>query len=110
MHRLKIKEVREEKNLTQREVSELTGISRNYISELENMKHDPTMEVMMMISLGLHVELAKLIAPEDIEIQQNIDREILKQNIISLILENDNLSDEFIRELFDEIILNLSNK
>lgn len=37
---LKIKDIRKNKNITQKELSELTGISQSFISEMEKGKYE----------------------------------------------------------------------
>lgn len=64
-----IKEVREELGITQEELSIRTGISRNYIAELENSKKvNPSFETILKISLALGVEIRKIyVATSDID-------------------------------------------
>ena len=64
-----IKELREELQITQEELSKRTGISRNYIAELENnTKANPSFETIYKISQGLGVEIRNLyVATSDIE-------------------------------------------
>lgn len=103
MYKLKIKEFRNEKHLTQQELSNLTGVSRNYISELENAEHSATIEILMMLSIGLNVRPDKLIEQKRDEMILE-DRQILKNKIIELILKNNkNATKDFIKTLFIEI-------
>lgn len=64
-----IKEVREQKGLTQEELSKRSGISRNYIAELENNKKvNPSFETVFKISQALGVEIRQIyVADSDIE-------------------------------------------
>lgn len=64
-----IKEIREEKQITQEELSKRTGISRNYIAELENnIKVNASFETIYKISQGLGVEIREIyVATSDIE-------------------------------------------
>ena len=64
-----IKEVREEKEITQEELSKRSGISRNYIAELENNKKvNPSFETIYKISIALGVEIREIyVATSDIE-------------------------------------------
>lgn len=113
MYKLKIKEFRKQKKLTQKDVSKLTGISRNYISELENAKHSATIEILMMISRGLNIRPDRLIEYEDKNDNLDLltDRQKLKKRIIDLIIEdNHEATNEFIKNLFDEIIKELERK
>ncbi|ENZ12838.1 hypothetical protein HMPREF1082_03077 [[Clostridium] clostridioforme 90A7] len=55
-----IKEVRKEKNITLRELSEKSGISKSEISFIENGQRDPTLHTMCLLSLALGVPPAKL--------------------------------------------------
>lgn len=64
-----IKEVREELGVTQEELSKRTGISRNYIAELENSKKvNPSFETIFKIAQALEVEIKKIyVATSDID-------------------------------------------
>lgn len=64
-----IKEVREELGITQKELSKRTGISRNYIAELENSKKvNPSFETIFKIAQALEVEIKKnYVATSDID-------------------------------------------
>ncbi|HBV97737.1 MAG: iduronate sulfatase [Peptococcaceae bacterium BICA1-7] len=53
----KIKESRLEKGLTQLEVSEKTGLSRNYISDIENGRYAPSVEALTSIAACLTMDL-----------------------------------------------------
>lgn len=113
MYKLAIKNLRTAKNLTQRDVSEITGISRNYISEIENYKHDVTLEILMMLSKGLGVNLEQLIELEEEELKfvRLEDRKKLKEDILKLIMKtNSNITKEFIKTLLNEIIRDLEKE
>ena len=55
-----IKEVREEKKITLRELSEKSGISKSEINFIENGQRDPTLHTMYLLSLALGVPPEKL--------------------------------------------------
>ena len=56
-----IKEVREQKGITQEELSKTSGISRNYIAELENNKKiNPSFKTIYKISIALGVEIRQI--------------------------------------------------
>lgn len=52
-YRLKIKEIRIQKGLSQKDLAKKIGISSNYLSELEHTKFD--------IKLGLILEISKIL-------------------------------------------------
>lgn len=57
----RIKEIREEKNITLYKLSKITGISRSYLDELENNKKtNPSLETIYKISTALEVNIRKL--------------------------------------------------
>ncbi|WP_297520457.1 helix-turn-helix transcriptional regulator [uncultured Clostridium sp.] len=56
MYELKIKKFRTQKKLTQKQLGELAQVSRNYISELENDKYYPTIDVLIRICVALEVD------------------------------------------------------
>ncbi len=75
-----IKELREERKITQEELSKRSGVSRNYIAELENNKKvNPSFETIYKISIALGVEIRQIyVATSDIAklkklLQESID-------------------------------------
>lgn len=60
-----IKEVREERGMTQKELAELTGISIGYLSKIENNKmKNVSFDLIFKISEILNVEIEKLYFPD----------------------------------------------
>jgi transcriptional regulator with XRE-family HTH domain len=55
-YRLKIKEFRQIKKLTQKQLAERTGISRSYLSELENQKYSIKLPLLLKISTVLEID------------------------------------------------------
>ena len=56
-----IKEIREKKGITQEELSKKSGISRNYIAELENnKKNNPSFKTIYKIATALGVEIRQI--------------------------------------------------
>lgn len=55
-----LKKVRWEKNWTITKVSVMSGISESYISEIENGKYIPTINVLCAIARGLQVPVTDL--------------------------------------------------
>lgn len=51
-----LKQIREELKISQKELSKRSGISQNYISELENEKHEATEYVIVRLCFGLGVD------------------------------------------------------
>ena len=60
MIELLIKEIRLKKNMTQEELSQRSGISESYISELENNLKMPTILTLCKLAEALEVEITKL--------------------------------------------------
>ena len=60
MIELFIKKIRIEKNLTQEELSQKSGISESYISELENNLKMPTILTLCRLAEALEVDITKL--------------------------------------------------
>lgn len=54
---------RNEQGLTQEKLSELTGISTDYLSEIERGKKTPSFKRMELIAKALHLEVYKLFMP-----------------------------------------------
>ncbi|WIF95164.1 helix-turn-helix domain-containing protein [Caminicella sporogenes] len=65
-----IRNARIRKKLTQLEVSKNTGISRNYISDIENGRYMPSVETLFLIAKYLEIDLNLL--SKMTEIQENI--------------------------------------
>ena len=53
----KLVETRKEKNMTQKELAKITGVSQQAISRLELEKHIPQMDTLIKILDGLDLEL-----------------------------------------------------
>lgn len=64
-----IKEIREQKGMTQEELAKKTGISRNYITELENnKKENPSLKTMHKIAIALNKKITDIyVANSDTE-------------------------------------------
>lgn len=61
----KIKEIRNKKSITLYKLSKETGISRGYLTELENnKKSNPTIQTLYKIALALDVNLKDLFYSE----------------------------------------------
>ena len=95
-----IKEIREEKEITQEELSKRSGISRNYIAELENNKKtNPSFETIYKISVALGVEIRQIyVAISDISRLENLLYKSINETKIS---SKENLK---IRQLLDRLI------
>lgn len=61
--RLNIKKYRNLKGLTQEKLSELTGISTDYLSEIERGKRVPSFKRFLLITDALEVEPYKFLLP-----------------------------------------------
>ncbi|MGL4875141.1 MAG: helix-turn-helix domain-containing protein [Clostridium sp.] len=53
---MNLREIRVAKKLTQYELADLSGISQNYISELEQEKHEATETVILDLCKALEVD------------------------------------------------------
>ena len=66
---MRIAFLRKQKGLSQLDLSIAAGVSKNYISDLENARRNPTVTILQKVALGLGVSLEKLfqgIVPIDI--------------------------------------------
>ena len=61
---LKMKQIREEKNVTQNEISEATGVSVPFLSRVENGEKIPTLALAYSIAKCLGVTLHDLVGEE----------------------------------------------
>ncbi len=60
MIELYIREKRLEKNLTQDKLSELSGISKSYIGDLERNEKEPTISILCRLAKALEVKVEEL--------------------------------------------------
>ena len=56
----RIKEVRMEKGLSQAELAEMVGVSRNTISSIETGRYSPTAKLALILSLALEKKFEEL--------------------------------------------------
>ncbi len=57
----RLKQLREARNLTQAQLAERVGFSREYIARLETGRHDPTLSTLEKLAKALNVQLGKLL-------------------------------------------------
>jgi transcriptional regulator with XRE-family HTH domain len=57
-----LRKTRQEKKMTQEQLSFASGVDRTYISELENDHKSPTVDVLLRLCAALGVKASKLIA------------------------------------------------
>ena len=81
-----IKKLRKERNLTQEELAEKTGVTVKYISHLERALSFPSADTLDKITVALDVPAYKLFYTEDSEV---IPRDILKKELHKIIDELD---------------------
>lgn len=63
-----IKYYRKEKNFTQEKLSEISGISKDYLSEIERGKKIPSVRRLIKIAEAFEIEAYKLLMPRiDVE-------------------------------------------
>lgn len=63
--RYNLKYYRLQQNLTQEKLSELSGISSDYLSEIERGKKTPSFKRLDLIAQGLNIEVYKLFLPQN---------------------------------------------
>ena len=61
----RLRELREAKGLTQRDIEELSGLLRDYVSKIENGHSTPTLQVLERWAKALDVELYQLFVVGD---------------------------------------------
>ena len=57
--------LRREKGLTQEQVAELSGLSQQYLSDLERGRRNPTIITLYELALALGVSHVALVEPDD---------------------------------------------
>lgn len=66
---LNIKEKRKKKELTQEKLADMTGLSRNYISDIENGRYTPSVESISKIAHCLDLNLNFLSEMTEIQVK-----------------------------------------
>jgi transcriptional regulator with XRE-family HTH domain len=56
----RVRELRHEKNMLQGELADKVGVRESYVSDVENAKKEPCLEVIKMLADGLGVSLRRL--------------------------------------------------
>lgn len=56
----KLKEVRKEKNISQQELADMVGVSRNTISSLETGQYEPTAKLALVLAIALDMKFEEL--------------------------------------------------
>ncbi len=62
-----IKEAREKKNISIRQLAELSGVSKSHISDIENERRMPTIYVLCVLAVAMNVQPAELFSYEQLE-------------------------------------------
>lgn len=57
---LKLREIRKKRYLSKNELSKISGISRSYITELEEGKYSPSLVIMVKLSRALNCSIEDL--------------------------------------------------
>ena len=57
----RLKEIRKARSLSQEDLALLCGIDRTYIGRIENLKRNPSLEILDKIATGLNIELSELL-------------------------------------------------
>ncbi len=56
----KLKEIRKEKNLSQQDLADMVGVSRNTISSLETGQYEPTAKLAYILCIALDMKFEDL--------------------------------------------------
>ena len=56
----RVRELRQEKNMLQGELADKVGIQESFVSNIENARKEPCLEVIKMLADGLGVSLRRL--------------------------------------------------
>ncbi len=84
---LAMKQCRDAKNLTLQEMAEKSGLTKSYLSRIENSQRDPTISALEKISLALDIPLNILILLSEDEKDNRFNdiNEILKSTIMDVL-------------------------
>lgn len=67
-----VSEKRQEKKITQAQVSEFTGLSRNYISDIENGRYAPSVDALVKLATCLNIDLNFLLSMTEIQVNRQV--------------------------------------
>ncbi|WP_413993578.1 helix-turn-helix domain-containing protein [Labrys okinawensis] len=62
--------IRKRLGLTQEQVSDLTGLSQQYLSTLERGQQNATLKSLLAIGAGLEIDYLELLLPPDMELRK----------------------------------------
>lgn len=62
----RLKELRQRRRLSQERLGDLSGLSRNYVSDVENGHRSPGIENLIRLAHGLDVAAPELLSPFDL--------------------------------------------
>lgn len=88
----KIKEIRKQKGLTQKQLGDLCGIADSNIRKYENGKQNPKIETLQKIATALECDLSDLMDSDEYKLH-NIELAIKKAND-SVLEKNKEMKDE----------------
>ena len=88
----KIKEIRKQKGLTQKQLGDLCGIADSNIRKYENGKQNPKIETLQKIATALECDLSDLMDSDEYKLH-NIELAIKKAND-SVLEKNNEMKDE----------------
>ncbi|MDY5099736.1 helix-turn-helix transcriptional regulator [Clostridium sp.] len=90
-----LRRIREEKRLSRRELSELSGISQSYIVKIEEGTKNPTLEVLISLANALNVKVEYLTEDENSDEVKTFGTELDKlcseMGIDTSVLDEDDL-------------------
>lgn len=58
---MRLKELRDDRGLTQEKLAKLAGVSRAYLSRLEMGRHDPPLSRLRLLAKALKVKVSELV-------------------------------------------------
>lgn len=62
-----IREVREKKSISIRQLAELSGVSKSHISDIENGRRIPTVYILCVLAVAMNVQPAELFSYKQLE-------------------------------------------
>lgn len=81
---INLKQFRKERNLSLEKLSQLTGVSRAMLNQIEKGISNPTISTLWKISNGLHIPLSTLLKADESEIEC-----IRKDDIVPIVSEDE---------------------
>lgn len=81
----RIKEIREKRNISQRELAKLCNVDTATMSRMEAGESEPSLKTLRLLAKGLNTTPSALLAKEEVELAHSIDLATANHQLVKLI-------------------------